>query len=301
VEMLLRPILLAFALVWRFASLCHKAWLTYCVRHEQVPTLKMIVVGSLRIGGGGKTPMAAWLAKEKARQGLRVCILCYAVYKAPFQILNLVSPDSDWRSSSDEAVWLACTCDVPVFATRNRWEAWKQLANRHEFDLIISDDGFEDPRLHKAVRLLLDWGEPGNSIREIFPAGACRSLRKDHVAAILVPMFANRLLIQSVHNCDGKNLSQESVWLLSAIGDPNRLRTDLQAFGVRILGVTQKRDHAIDVSKEALRILSKQPHPLILTEKDWIKLDHDLQQHPRIFVVHQYVNVHGLRPILAIV
>ena len=59
------------------------------------------LVGSLRAGGAGKTPVTEALARHYAGRGLRVGVLAYRLgpgrKDAPDADLQEVFPDSDWR------------------------------------------------------------------------------------------------------------------------------------------------------------------------------------------------------------
>ena len=65
-----------------------------------------------------------------------------------------------------------------VFACSDRSRAIAEIDG--DFDFVICDDGFEDSRIACATVLRLDWGGPPSSLRDIIPAGRCRSLPADH-------------------------------------------------------------------------------------------------------------------------
>ncbi len=95
-----------------------------------------LLVGGLRLGGSGKTPVAAALARHYAARGLRVALLAadLAPTRSGRGALRRVDPACDPRHESDEALWLAQAAGLPVFAVRNRRQAWEALAAARRAD-----------------------------------------------------------------------------------------------------------------------------------------------------------------------
>lgn len=170
----LRKFLLAPAtLLYAAACALHRAWPRPLPAATATP---LIVIGSLRAGGAGKTPVTLALARHLASQGYRTGVLAYALPRKtakgmrkrrdggrggtaelrsgrrdiPREGVREVFPDSDWRETSDEAVLLARNLHadgVRVFVTRDRAQARAALARDHAFDVLVSDDGLMDARL----------------------------------------------------------------------------------------------------------------------------------------------------------
>lgn len=256
----------------------------------------MVVVGCVRAGGGGKTPVAAQLAKQYAAQGLRVGILAHAVHARVVEPARRVNPDTSWKQSSDEAVWLAQTTGLPVWVTRDRWRAWHTIAQSHTLDLLVSDDGLEDPRLVTCRRILLDWGDPSRHWWNLLPVGRCRSLLQDHPGAEIWPCARRGVPgrvgfhISGVRNIRGESLVGSAV-VLCGIGDPERFLEDLRAFGVSLLHVQALSDHSAEISSELRRLLGEGVPAIIVTSKDWIRLDVVLRTDSRIFLAEQAVRL----------
>ena len=131
----------------------------------------VISVGNLSVGGTGKTPMIAWLARELRARGATVGILSRG-YGA-----------SD-GAPNDEAVMLAEDLpDVDHVQDRDRVRGARLLASRG-VDVILVDDGFQHRRLARDVDIVLmdalrPFGLPvpasgGEPVRAFLPRGLMR-------------------------------------------------------------------------------------------------------------------------------
>lgn len=262
----------------------HKRYLVWTARKQVVPVLPMIVVGSLRVGGGGKTPFAAKLAMEYAQQGLRVGLLCHAVHGRLNSTIRIVDPHGDWLETSDEAVWLAQNTKLPVWVTRNRWDAWHQLSQSGGLDLLISDDGLEDPRLAQCKRVILDYGEPASRLRDLIPLGKCRSLRQDHIGVEFLCEVPPPLA--TVQNSQGQHASG-AVIVLCGIGNPKRFVANLEELGLTIRQQVLLKDHSPQVVNSLKSLLATSSDPIVITEKDAIRIPAELLEFPRVFIARQ--------------
>jgi tetraacyldisaccharide-1-P 4'-kinase len=159
-----------------------------------VPRIPLIVVGALRAGGSGKTSLTAELARVLAERGCRPAILVYRMGSGgkgrdasdPME----VGEGDDWRGTSDEAVLLRRMTGARVFATRNRALAWRRLHGEGyqeggAFDIILSDDGFQDPRLEGAFRLLVTAPGERPGLFDLLPGGPFRETWGAHARADL--------------------------------------------------------------------------------------------------------------------
>jgi tetraacyldisaccharide-1-P 4'-kinase len=229
-----------------------------------VPALPLIVIGSLRAGGSGKTPVTRELARHLAANGKRVGILAYRIHGSGDAE---VFPGSNWRESSDEAVLLARESGARVFVTRDRAALWRRLDRAGEFDVLIADDGLTDTRLTGFRVVLVRPGEnPGWP--ELLPAGPYRStvslLKKvDHV----LPFSRETVL-------PGNFDLSKSWWLLCGLGNPADLRKSLEARGVKVAGLSAGPDHGLpDLEKARRKARRAGASGFLYTEKDGIKLE----------------------------
>jgi len=118
-----------------------------------VPTIS---VGNLTVGGTGKTPLVAHIARYLQQKGKRVAILSRG-YKRESTAFVLVSDGNnivaDATQSGDEPMELARQLPgVVVAVDEKRARAGKEVLERFSIDVFILDDGFQ----HCAVKRDVD-------------------------------------------------------------------------------------------------------------------------------------------------
>jgi tetraacyldisaccharide 4'-kinase len=125
----------------------------------------VISVGNLTVGGTGKTPCVAWLARMLRDAGHEVAILSRGYKRSSEGRVEvsdgrgiLCTPDE----SGDEPYLLAKSCPgVRVVVDRDRVAAGRWLAARARVSVFLLDDGFQHRRLHRDLDLVLvDGSEP---------------------------------------------------------------------------------------------------------------------------------------------
>ena len=129
----------------------------------------VISVGNLTVGGTGKTPAVAMLAKYFISRGKRVAVLSRG-YGGTLRETAVVSDGERLFHSpaeaGDEPYLLASTVHgLMVVVGVNRWQGGRLALERLAPDLFILDDGFQHLRLKRDLDiLLLDSSRPfGNA------------------------------------------------------------------------------------------------------------------------------------------
>ena len=153
----------------------------------------VISVGNLVVGGSGKTPTVAALARLLQQLGERPAILSRGYARsAPTDGVVVVSDGTrvlePTARSGDEPQMLARSLDgVPVLVSRERFLGGRLAERRFDATVHVLDDGFQHLRLMRDVDLVIvsrkDLDEeilPTGSLRE--PVAAVR-----HAHAVLVP------------------------------------------------------------------------------------------------------------------
>lgn len=285
---------------------------------RESPCIPMVVIGALKVGGSGKTSMTMALAQKAIKEGLNVAILTYRIggkgERRTKKNLDEVMPGATWRETSDEACMLRQLSGARVFSTRNRAQAWQELQDpevfgKHPFDLILSDDGFQDPRLQNAFRILLMGTEENPRFRDLLPGGRFRETEAGQQRADLI------LRGPSARKSDKKNAKTEfqnanaqfqflrmlqfpekfQIGLpcvaVCALGNPQGFFADLASGGVELKSTYCGLNHRGFVKRDIERFLGQYPeHDILCTRKDWVKLKEQDIVPPRLVVVDQQLD-----------
>jgi len=142
---------------------------------------RVISVGNLSMGGSGKTPAAALIARILQQKGMKPAILSRGYggerkSKTPLVVSDGKNLLAGWEAAGDESYLLAKTLgDVPVLVGRDRVASGLSAMEKFSCDALILDDGFQHLRLGRNLNLcLVDCR--GRSVFEnlIFPSGSLR-------------------------------------------------------------------------------------------------------------------------------
>lgn len=136
------------------------------------PTVPLVVVGNLTVGGSGKTPLVIRLCELAGELGLKAGIATTGYGRSGRETL-LVLADSDVAACGDEPLMLAQRTGLPVVVACSRIDAVKKLCEIG-VDLVISDDGLQKSSLHRDVEICVVDGERGLGNGHLLPAGPLR-------------------------------------------------------------------------------------------------------------------------------
>lgn len=164
-----------------------QAWIDRRVRHRPppAPVPYVVSVGNLALGGTGKTPVAAALARDLASAGLRVAVVTRGYRSAKGGPLVVDPQDA---GAGDEARWMAGQLQgmgCPVIQARNRAAGVAfARALRPAPDVVILEDGHQSAGVgrHLDILILDGWapaqGEGHHCIRprtgDVLPWGPWR-------------------------------------------------------------------------------------------------------------------------------
>ncbi|MBX3414916.1 MAG: tetraacyldisaccharide 4'-kinase [Pirellulales bacterium] len=261
-------------------------------------SVPVVSVGNITMGGTGKTPMVAWLARWYRRDFIRVALVSRG-YGATI-------------SRNDEALELEQLLpDVPHVQNADRVAASRMAIEEFETQLILLDDGFQHRRLARDLDIvLLDALEPFG-FRHVFPRGILREplsgLRRAGVLALsradLVDAERRRaikaearrhapdaLWIECRHapggfrSAVGREASLDSlrgkrVGAFCGLGNPAGFRRTLELAGMEIAAWREFPDHhnytRDDVESLRRWTASEQIEAVLCTHKDLVKIELD--------------------------
>jgi len=269
---------------------------------------KVVSVGSLVVGGSGKTPLAAWIATQLRARGRRVALATRGYGGEPREAVHVASDGERAleaaRVVGDEALLLARLAPgVPVLVAKRRVLAGERAIADLGAEILVLDDGFQHHALARDVDLVV-FGRDGLGNAAVLPRGPLREPidALARAAAVLVtggvlpatdesriaraaPALARFSVLRApIGLCDlalwGQTpkghspnvLAGREVGVLSALAHPRALRDTAQSLGARVVAERTFADHHLYRASD-LSGLAAQAPLWITTEKDAVKLD----------------------------
>ncbi|NLH50202.1 MAG: tetraacyldisaccharide 4'-kinase [Myxococcales bacterium] len=143
------------------------------------PVCRVVSVGNLTLGGTGKTPVTAWLARDLKDSGQAVAVVSRG-YRGSREGWCCVVSDGATRlldagQAGDEPVLLADALPgVPVIISARRSIGVETAVSRFSSRIVICDDAFSHLALRRDLDLVLIHGRDGLGNGRCFPAGPLR-------------------------------------------------------------------------------------------------------------------------------
>lgn len=247
------------------------------------PGPKVIVVGNITAGGTGKTPVVIGLVTALQNLGLTVAVISRG-YGGSSQGVLRVYADSDPAVVGDEALLVARRTGAIVCVGRDRAAA-AALAADTKPDVIISDDGLQHYGLARDLEIVTMDAQEGFGNGHRLPVGPLREplARLGNIDFLLArggqdPLSATRYEAVALRRLGGEERRPvdnpglgPKVHALAAIARPGRFFTALRGLGFDPVEHPLP-DHQ---SPDAVHLSALQSLPLIVTEKDAVKLAAD--------------------------
>lgn len=292
---------------WRLlASLYAAGWRTYQltyrlgIKKRKRVGVPVIGVGSLLVGGTGKTPATIALARLLQAHELRPVVLCSGYGGARWQAITFLEPGStpDPQEVGEEPIEiLNALDDVPVVVGRKRVLAARAAVERYQPDVILLDDGFQHLPLARDIDLVLlpDEAPLGNGY--CLPAGPLREPTAGLQRASALVIIANESIELSDTTFEIRNpklkrfrafrryqppyrlhdgtevplseLRNQALIAVSGIAKPEAFEAALQELGLKIITHLRFPDHYQYTQAEINNLIGSQ---VITTQKDAVKL-----------------------------
>lgn len=270
--LMLAPLSRLWALGSRWKRATTTAW------RAPVP---IICVGNLTVGGTGKTPAAIAIA-HRLLASERKPVLVSRGYRGRLAGPIRVDPAHHTASEvGDEPLLLAAA--APTVVAKNRL-AGVRTAIGLGAEIVILDDGFQDPRLAHDLALVVVDGGAGFGNGRVLPAGPLREPVADGLAradaVILIgdgnvatdrPVLRARLMpTEAALRFQGRK-----VLAFAGIGRPEKVFATLAEIGADVAATRAFPDHHPYDEDEVARLiedaarLGAEP---VTTRKDWVRL-----------------------------
>jgi len=255
--------------------------------------IPVICIGNLIMGGAGKTPTAMAVARYLKSLGMNPYFLSRGFgghMKGPL----IVGPHGT-HEVGDEPLLLKQIAPVCVSADR---VAGAKLCVKKGADVIIMDDGFQNPHLHKDLSLVVVDGGYGHGNGKVFPAGPLRETLKSGLkradAVVLIgedktgavarmkqvvsdlPILRAYIKPEERDGIEGRRLVA-----FAGIGRPEKFFETLAEMGGDVVEAVSFPDHHPFV-KDDIKVLKDKAKDrqaiLMTTEKDFMRLPKEFSQ-----------------------
>lgn len=288
IERVLRPIgrIVSWLAEWRFArTLGYRS------------SLPVLCVGNFTVGGTGKTPTTTFLVDLLQQIGRRPVVLSRG-YGG--RVAGPVEVDRDRHTAhdvGDEPLLHAFRCETVV--SRDRAAGARFIEERDLGDVIVMDDGLQNPSLVKDLSIALVDRRRGFGNGEVMPAGPLRAeidfqatladcvlitgdsennSAEEYVQSLsrFQAQYTGRVLrAYPVESGDYDWLRNRQVYAYAAIANPSRFFDLVDALGAQIVRRESFPDHHAFSERDAERILAEAASYgalLVTTEKDLARL-----------------------------
>ncbi len=256
----------------------------------------VICIGNITAGGTGKTPVAISIAKLLQQQGKHP----YFVSRGYGGRLKGVIVDKQKHSAAevgDEPLLLSR--QAPVVVNPDRFKA-ALTAVKNGAELILMDDGFQNPGLHKDISFLVFDGGFGIGNGRIIPSGPLRETlenglkRADAVIIIgkdkynlsekvnKLPVFKGKVVPVPPQTASKKAIA------FAGIGRPEKFYTSLQECGFELVKTINFPDHHQYTENELKKLINqaqKENAELFTTSKDFVKIPVALQSNFQVLEI----------------
>jgi len=262
--------------------------------------LPVLCVGNLVAGGTGKTPLVLHLCRHLAGAGRRPAVLTRG-YGGRRAGPHWVAAADTAAGVGDEALLLARS--APTLVCRDRAAGARAIeageapraSGAAPADVIVMDDGLQNPQLAKTLTLAVVDGIRGIGNGRVLPAGPLRAPlgfqlalvdalvvnTADPEAGAATAASLRRRFDGPVLTCateiagDGAWLAGQRVVAWAGIGAPERFFALLRGLSAEVAAAVAFRDHEVPGTAAARRLLAlAEAHRALLvsTEKDLARL-----------------------------
>jgi tetraacyldisaccharide 4'-kinase len=252
----------------------------------------VLCVGNLVAGGAGKTPVALSLGRALGKRGLKVAFLSRGYggrLAGPLQVLPERHSAAD---VGDEPLLLAEA--APTWISRDRAKG-AEMAAKAGADVILMDDGFQNPTIAKSASVLVVDGGYGFGNGCVMPAGPLREsiagglARADAVVLLeedkqglagplskTLPVLRGKL----APSRSAQGLRGERAIAFAGIGRPEKFFETLTELEVKLLETRSFGDHEPYRGEDLIDLIAraeKEDALLLTTAKDHVRLPEELR------------------------
>jgi tetraacyldisaccharide 4'-kinase len=254
--------------------------------------MSVISIGNLAVGGRGKTPLAATVARMLLEMNERPAILSRGYGRAVREdgVVIVRDPEgirADLARAGDEPLMLARQLPgVSVLSCADRYQAGRLAEHHLGATVHILDDGFQHLQLERDIDLVIVGREdverpitlPSGRLREpldtLIAADAVLAADDD----VVVKVSGSDLPVYRTERVTGAPIGltrDRPVVAVAGIASPENFFSDLRRDRWQVVETATFPDHHRYTSKDVDRLVTlarRANAPVITTEKDYVRL-----------------------------
>ena len=288
------------------------AWRALPARQVR-PGVPVISIGSIIVGGTGKTPLCMLVAEMLASSGRKVCVISRGYMRkgrrSPLVVSDGKKLFADVREAGDEPYLLARRLPgVQVIVDKDRVRAAEKALSGGKPDALVLDDGFQTKTLAKALEIVCLDAESLLKRQFFIPLGRLRegwgAIRPDHVVVVKLEqgeaapdpsvfgrlptplVFLARRERPALLDADGRPVGADA-WTkhrflaLSGVARPAAFERACAGMGLELTVGVRADDHHWYGDKDVKEIIelmeTSGSDRLVTTEKDFYRLPEALR------------------------
>lgn len=250
-------------------------------------SVPVVCVGNPTLGGAGKTPTALAIAAMLKDAGEHPFFLTRGYGGRLVGPLTVNLQEHTAADVGDEPLLLARA--FPTIMSRDR-VAGAHIAAHAGASVVVMDDGFQNPSLHKDFSMLVIDGGLGLGNGCVFPAGPLRAsadlqLQLAHCVVVVGDKLADASLSNTgirefsarlEPDASASLLAGKKVLAFAGIGHPQKFFATLRSIRADVVEERAFADHhyySIDDAKVLLQAARARALQLVTTEKDMVRLE----------------------------
>ena len=303
----LAPRMLLTPLTWLW-RLGHRINMWRGIAARRTLQIPVISIGSLTMGGAGKSPMAAHLAMRLRQAGRNPAILTRGYKRKSVEPMVIVARGGAASTdlTGDEAQMFIRAGDAHVGIGKDRYETGRCVEEMLKPDVFLLDDGFQHVRLaRKHDIVLVDvWDplgggvfplgksrEPATSLRRATAIVVTRIAPRQHIMGLerllrsynpSAPIFHSSVVPQRWVGLESNSLERPAFRRVAAfcgLGHPDSFWKTLEALKLEVVFRWAFGDHhsyrPAEIERVAEQAVVAGAEALLTTEKDVLNLMED--------------------------
>ena len=284
-RLVLTPLSWLYALGWESYLAVYRLGL----KKAKEPHPNVICIGSLLVGGSGKSPLTIHLVRVLQSLGKQV-VIGSSGYGAPHSKEASLAPmgalrASEWGDEPSMFRWLLP--DIPQVVGRRRVLAAQLVQDTFPGSVLLMDDGFQHLPLKKRIQLLLV--DPKIRNRMCLPAGPHREPHWNRKRADLIIPDVYQVVSRPMVlvNQEGGEEKPAQYAVICALGQPTRFLAALREHFPNQLSdppVILLQDHDPLLGPDLWKSIPDEL-AIVVTSKDWVKIRDRSDVSERVFLI----------------